>query len=459
MIDKDTNEYNEIQRHLGYDFLIKDNMILFSFSQLSSKKKIIISDNNSFNLKFLTKNNLKIQKNKKNAEVNNRKICLIDGNNNNSLKTLNIDVPSSERLLQSNFQKEFMKNYDNSFAHFCGINKFNFQELYINNRYVPVLNKFGDINISIKSIIDILNTFSFSLEMKIHRRYKKNRINKIFKTFKNKSKKKNKNIFEIKNSTKNNEIIKTDGKENFNLKENNHNLNDEFGINKINKMDNLKKRLKITINPNRQNLKVEPTNLKSEIEFNKQNNFFKNTSFDPQNIFNSENKTRKEFLNKKRINTSYFNSNINTNNNTNINLNNYNINNIINNNQLLSPFILSPNNILSPSFQYSYSNISSPNLFNYSPYYNGIFDRFTFNNINRNAFTFGTNSPSQVIINNNINPAYKNLINNNIINNNIINNCNINNKNENILNGNNLNDINKSMNIINQNPTKNLFQK
>ena len=42
MIDKDTNEYNEIQRHLGYDFLIKDNMLLFSFSQLSSKNKIII---------------------------------------------------------------------------------------------------------------------------------------------------------------------------------------------------------------------------------------------------------------------------------------------------------------------------------------------------------------------------------------------------------------------------------
>jgi len=459
MLDKDTNENNEIQRHLSYDFLIKNNMLLFSFSQLSSKNKIIISENNSFNFKFLTKNNLKIQNNKKNTEVNNRKICLIDGNNSNSLKTLNIDVPSSERLLQSNFQNEFMKNYENSFAHFCGINKFNFQEIYINNRYIPVLNKFGDINISIKSIIDILNTFSFSLEMKVHRRFKKNRINKIFKTFKNKSNKKNKNIFEIKNSTKNNEIIKADGKENNNLKENLHNLTDEFEINKNNKMNNLKKRLKITINSNRQNLMVDPNNFKEDIGFNKQNNIFKNSSLD-QNIFNSENKNIKEFLNKKRANTSYFNNNISTNNNTNININNYNINNIINNNQLLSPLIFSPNNILSPSFQFSYSNISSPNLFNYSPYYNGIFDRFTFNNINRNAFTFGNNSPNQVIINNNINPTYNNnIINSNIINNNIINNNIINNKNENIFTGNNLNDINKNMNIINQNPANNLFKK
>ena len=450
MIDKDTNEDNGIQRHLGYDFLIKNNMLLFSFSQLNSKKKIIISETNSFNLKFLTKNNLKIQKNKKNTEVNNRKICLIDENNNNSLKTLNIEVPSSERLLQSNFQKEFMKNYENSFAHFCGINKFHFQEIYINNRYIPVLNKFGDINISVKSIIDILKTFSFSLEMKVHRRFKKNRINKIFKTFENKSKKKNKNMFEIKNSAKYTEIIEADGKENNNLKENNHNLNDEFGINKNNKMDNLKKRLKITINSNKQNLRVDPNNLKSDIGFNKQKYSFKNSSLDLQNILNSENKNIKEFLNKKRANNSYFNSNINTNNNSNININNF----IINNNQLLSPFMFSPNNILSPSFQYSISNISSPNLFNFSPYYNGIFDRFTFNNINRNAFTFGTNSPSQVIINNNINPAYNNIINNNIMNNNFINN-----KNENIINGNNLNDINKNINIINQNPTNNLFKK
>ena len=455
MLDKDTNGHNEIQRHLGYDFLIKNNMLLFSFSQLRSKNKMIISDNNSFNLKFLTKNNFKIQKKKKNPEINNRKICLIDGNNNNSLKTLNIDVPSSERLFQSNFQKEFLKNYENSFAYFCGINKLNFQEIYINNRYIPALNKFGDITISIKNIIEILKTFSFSLEMKVHRRFKKNRIKTIFKTNKNKSKRKDKNIIEIKDSNKNIEIIKADGKENNNLKENNHNLNEEFPINKINKMDNLKKRLKITINPNRQNLRIEPNNLKSDIGVNMQNNLFKNSSLDSQNIFNLENKNIKEFLNKKRANTSYFN-NININNNTNIN--SYNINNIMYNNQYYSPIILSPNNILSPSFHNSYSNISSPNLFNYSPFYNGILDRFTFNNINRNSFTFGNNSPSQVIINNN-NPAYNNIINNNIINNNIINNSCINNKNENILSGNNLNDISKNMNIINQNSINNLYKK
>ena len=454
MLDKDTNGHNEIQRHLGYDFLIKNNMLLFSFSQLRSKNKIIISDNNSFHLKFLTKNKLKIQNNKKNTEVNNRKICLIDENNNNSLKTLNIDIPSSDRLLQSNFQKVFMKNYENSFAHFCGINKSHFQEIYINNRYIPVLNKFGDITISIQNIIDILKTFSICLEMKVHRRFKKNRIKTIFKTYKN-NKRKNKNIFEIKNSKKNIEIIKADEKENNNLKENNHNLNDEFSINKINKMDILKQRLKITIEPNKQNLRKEPNNLRSDIGFNMQNNLFKNSSLDSQNIFKLENKNRNEFLNKKRANTSYFN-NININNNTNIN--SYNINNIMINNQYYSPNILSPKDILSSLFHNSYSNISSPNLFNDSPFYNGILDRFTFNNLNRNSFTFGNNSPSQVIINNN-NPPYNNLINNNIINNNIINNSSIYNKNENILSGNNLNDINKNMNIINQNSINNLYKK
>ena len=47
--------------------------------------------------------------------------------------------------------------------------------------YIPVLDEFGNINISIKSIIDILKTYS-SLKLKKRRRViKKNGIHKIFK--------------------------------------------------------------------------------------------------------------------------------------------------------------------------------------------------------------------------------------------------------------------------------------
>ena len=129
-----------------------------------------------------------------------------------------------------------MENYENSFANFCGINKFHFKEIYIKNRYIPILNKFGDINIFIKSIIDILNNFSFSLEMKIHRRFKRNRKNKVFKIFKNKLNK-NQNIFEIKNKNKKFRITRTKKIKIDNL--NNQNSKYEFGLIKNDKIDYL----------------------------------------------------------------------------------------------------------------------------------------------------------------------------------------------------------------------------
>ena len=470
MLGKESKNHKELQRYLNYDFLIKNNMLLFSFSQLKSKTKMTINENNSFKILFSDKND-KPEKEKKNLDkINNRKICLLDGESNNSLKTLNIEVPSSEKLLQKKFQNEFMSDYDNSFSYFCGINKNQFREIYINNRYMPILNELGDISISIKSIINILKTFSYSLKMKIHRRFKKNRVNKIFKTFKNKSLKENKFIFDIKNINENNKIPCIEEKENNNLEENHQNLNEDYGINNLknNKMLNLKKRLKISIQKdnnnnnlklkqenflNRQNFKRKNNNItmnnnfmNNEMEvvysnnipkpsifnYNKQvnahssnNNIFNFSTKDVQNYFNSENNNRKDFLNKKRANSNYFN-------------NNYNYN-IPFNNQILSPLIYSPNiNILSPSsYQFSFSNLSSPNLFAFSPYYNNnniINDRFTFNNATRNSFTFGNNSP--IIINNNINTTYNNIINNNIINN----------KNEVILN-NNISDFNNNKNI------------
>ena len=83
-------------------------MYLFSFSLLKSKSKISLSQNcNSFNIDF-SKDNNDLNYNKKNKEytekINNRKISLIDGDSISSLKTLNIEVPSSNYYQMKNLK-------------------------------------------------------------------------------------------------------------------------------------------------------------------------------------------------------------------------------------------------------------------------------------------------------------------------------------------------------------------
>ena len=73
-----------------------------------------------------------------------------------------------------------MNEYDNSFAYYCGINKKQFNDIYIKNRYIPVLNEFGDIKISIKYIVDLLKTYSINVRAG-RKILKRNRIKKIFK--------------------------------------------------------------------------------------------------------------------------------------------------------------------------------------------------------------------------------------------------------------------------------------
>ena len=92
-------------------------------------------------------------------KVNNRTISIIDDENNSSLKTLNIEIPSSRRLSQVNFKNNFLKEYNTSFSCFCGINKEQYENIYINNKYIPIIDNFGDIKINIKSIIKILNEY------------------------------------------------------------------------------------------------------------------------------------------------------------------------------------------------------------------------------------------------------------------------------------------------------------
>ena len=239
MSNKDINKQDAQKIINDQNLSIKENMHLFSFSLLKSKSKISLSQNcNSFNIDF-SKDNNDLNYNKKNKEytekINNRKISLIDGDNNSSLKTLNIEVPSSELLSNEKFKNEFMIEYDNSFANYCGINKKQFNDIYVKNRYIPILDVFGDININIKYIVDLLKTYS--LNVKAGRKIiKRNRIKKIFKTQKKKThiekSKKNRLLFEVKK----NEVIKK-----MNIKEHIKDIND-MKIKEINprqKIENL----------------------------------------------------------------------------------------------------------------------------------------------------------------------------------------------------------------------------
>lgn len=414
MSKKDIKTHNDIKNY----FLIENNIKIFSLSQLSSKAKIIVSQNNFFNYKFSSKGNFKPQIEKKYSDnLKNRKKSLIYvKKNNNSLRTINIDVPSSEKLLQNNFEKEFMADYDNSFAHFCGINKTIFKEIYIKNRYTPALNKFGDINIFIKSIIDILNNYSYSLEMKLRRRFKRNKINKAFKIIKSKLNRKQNN-FKIKNKIKKIQIPKIEKIKNNNLNTIHYSTN-EFEIIKNDKIDELKKRLTISIEKKNNNKIQELQNISNKsifnpniilskniinkdmednsnkIVFNNQNNFI---NFNPKDAQNSRDINITELLDKK---ISYFKPNVNA--------NNYYCNNYYNNEN--NSLILSPHYILSPSNQYSYSNLSSPfNLPSSSPFFVPNMDKFTFNSKNiYNSFAFENRNSNHFIIEDN------NIANNNI---------------------------------------------
>ena len=94
---------------------------------------------------------------------------------NHYIKKVNISIPSGEKLNNEKFRNDFLEDYESSFASFCEISKDKYEELYIKNQYIPRLNKFGDINISLDNITKILNKFSASKLLKIRRKIKKSR--------------------------------------------------------------------------------------------------------------------------------------------------------------------------------------------------------------------------------------------------------------------------------------------
>ena len=128
-----------------------------------------INDYNSFIYHFVENN-----------EIINKKRKLIPKNKNSIqhyIKNANVSIPSNDRLKKESFLDDFYKNYNNSFANFCGISEKIYKEIYQKTQFIPEINQMGDIIINITKIIKYLDTFSDSKQLKIHRRLKK--INKI----------------------------------------------------------------------------------------------------------------------------------------------------------------------------------------------------------------------------------------------------------------------------------------
>ena len=128
-----------------------------------------INDYNSFIYHFVDNN-----------EIINKKRKLIPKNKNSIqhyIKNANVSIPSNDRLKKESFLDDFYKNYNNSFANFCGISEKIYKEIYQKTQFIPEINQMGDIIINITKIIKYLDTFSDSKQLKIHRRLKK--IHKI----------------------------------------------------------------------------------------------------------------------------------------------------------------------------------------------------------------------------------------------------------------------------------------
>ena len=441
------------------------NILLFNFSKIKPNAKIIVSDYNLFNYDFSIKSLLEL--NPKIEQINpNEENHIKEKPNLNLIKNLNIELPSSEKLSQENFRTNFLENYNTSFANFCEIDKKIFTKAFVNKRYVPFLDKFGNIKISIKNLCDLLKYYSPSLKLKIKRRFiKKYKRKKLFRTMKSKS---------IKNA----DYDTISGYNNSSY----HNLNKD-GLKLIRLRKNLKISVKKNNNANNKNINDKENNHEGNINSNNNlfgninilsndcilsnnllkssllnfqppsnniiqgnENFF-NFSLNDQNIFNFNNITNNlnsqlsnnlnnPLINKKKTFTPYtpFNPYINNNtpninNNPNITQsnkksnNNNNTSNQINNqmNFNLSSSIMNYNTLVSPQLISPLKDFLTPSSIHLSqsdltsPYFNMPSDKFTFSNV-RNSFVFNNmnnfGNQNQNFINGsniNINVAHGNI--------------------------------------------------
>lgn len=476
MSEKDTGKDKLQNTNSQKETQSKTNILLFNFSNIKQSATIIVSDYNlfnyDFNIKSLLELNPKIEQNKKNDENQ-----IQENTNLNLIKNLNIELPSTEKLFQDNFRTEFIDDYETSFANFCEIDKKIFMKAFVNKKYVPYLDKFGNIKISVKNLCDLLKIYSHSLKLKIKRRFiKKYKKKKLFRTMKSKSIK-NLDLETLSgNNNSYNHIINNDGLKLISLKKklkisvkkinnnntmNNNNLTDKENSqegNILNTNNNLIGNINILSNDcilTNNLLKSSILNFQppSNNIIQGNENFF-NFSANDQNIFNFNNinnlnnqltnNLNNSLINKKKTFTPYtpFTPYLNNNNPNNniqaLNLSNkknnnnqihFNLSNsLLNYNTIVSPQLLSPfKDFLTPSsIQFSQGDLSSP-------YFNMTSDKFTFNNA-RNSFVFNNLS--------NIGNQNQNLINNNNLN------INLTHGSINNLNGNNYN-INNNNNIPN----------
>ena len=215
---------NEYLKDSSTDYLIKSELCLFNFSNLKSSALLTLSKYNTFNYDFSLPEEKEL-KNKQKSPVS-------EPDKYRYIKNINIDMPSTKKLLNEEFKSNFLNSYDESYAKFCGLNQDQFSEIYINNQYIPKVNEFGDINISVKSMVNIIDTYSHSNKLKITRRaHKRNRIKKKLKMINsNLSENKFKNLFKIEKLDKENDKKNNEEPENENSKENDEKINSPENI-------------------------------------------------------------------------------------------------------------------------------------------------------------------------------------------------------------------------------------
>ena len=371
MSNPDINSQDQDSNNSPSDFLYKNKICLFDFSNLKSHTKLTLSQFNTFNYDLSGKDQTDIKNNQINSKIKSEKSRYI--------KNINIEIPSSEKFSKEEYKNAFISQYNESFSNFCGINKEQFTEIYINNKYIPKIDELGDINLSIKCILRILEDFSESKRIKIRRRaHKRNRIKKNLKIHNsNFAQNKSKNIFHI---------IQTDKAKKRNESKKENSTNNLSNKNDNDNKDELKNNIQNTpslISEENNNQNSEKINEKKagktlqNIKKKIKNISIPSTSNRPLNINDdSSNKSNSLFDQKNILNEQNIDSNINNTNSNNfiIKDNNINLNNDSNKRISLEnknlDFCSNQNNLSNQFFQHNLhsadNNNNNNNIFNFS---------------------------------------------------------------------------------------------
>ena len=289
------NQENIFKKNSMNDNSNKSDVCLFNFSNLKSGFKLTLSENNSFNYDLSKVVQHKLKNEKKDISWQ-KDISLY-------IKKANIDLPSPKELLKIENRNKFMNDYNDSFAQFCGLTKDLFIEICINNQYKPKLNEFGDISVSIKNLLEILNNFSSSKRLKMTRRiHKKNKKKKIKVEYLRLGQNKPKNKFvitrvdkyeEVKEPEKENENIKLDSNyDNINKdktnNENSSSITSKNDSQNSNKNENKKGKSLLNIKKKLKNISIPTISSKEKsVESSSSQHIINNQNLDSNNNNNN----------------------------------------------------------------------------------------------------------------------------------------------------------------------------